>query len=145
MRNISFLMVLGGLALVAGCTPAPAVQDSREVLWRQYGHQPVDKLLLAWGAPTQETHMTDGSRLVMYQRSTLYESQSGYEHSSMCQVSFIAKAPEFLVSDVAMEGSPIECQALAQGRVGTVRVPPVEPAYPYGYSYPHRYPFTYRY
>ncbi len=149
MRYLSTLLVLVVAAsLLAACTPAPPVTDSREVLWRQFGGHPVDDVIMGWGAPTKESHLTDGSRLLTYRRSTIYDSQTPYEQESVCEVSFMAKAPKFMVADIAMQGSPNDCRLLAQGRIGDVRVPAAEPAYPYGsfgatpYPYPYRrYPF----
>ncbi|MBY0406730.1 MAG: hypothetical protein K2Q01_03500 [Rickettsiales bacterium] len=118
------------------------MQDSREALWRQFGDKPVDNLILSWGAPSSETALTDGSRLLAYQHSTTYDSRSSSEQTSACEVTFMAKAPQFIIRDIAMRGAPNECQQLARGRVGEVRIAPVEPAYPYRYPYPYRrYPF----
>lgn len=144
MRYISAVMLLFLIlsALVA-CTPAPPVSDSREVLWQQFGNHPLDELLMAWGVPSKETHLSDGSRLVTFRRSTVYDSRSPYERSVACEVSFMAKGSAQKISDISMQGAPNECRLLALGRVGDVIVPSAQPVYPYGnYTNPYRvYPF----
>lgn len=135
-----YLLVLGVLGFgLAGCTPAPAVDVSREQLWSEFGGQPIDKVLLAWGAPAKETHLTDGSRLITYQHSTIYDAQTSYQQSNGCEVSFVAKPSQFVINDIAMQGAPNECHLLAMGRVGNVIVPTaVEPAFAGPYPYPYR-------
>ena len=138
--SFKYLMLLGSYCL-ASCTPIPAVSDSREVLWGQFGNQPVDGLLLAWGPPLAETHLTDGSRLLSYQHSTTYEAQSPYERQAACKASFLAKAPQYRIADVALEGDMNECRLLSQGHTGDnriVAVPTPNVYYPPAY---HRYPF----
>jgi hypothetical protein len=142
IRNPAFALLLIALAALSGCTPPPPVTDSREVLWRQWGGQPVDQLLLTWGTPNAETRLTDGSRLLKYRRSTTYDAQSYHEYMTSCEVSFLAKPPEFRINDIAMEGTSGECNLLAKGLVADVVRPAAEPIYPYRYPYPHRrYPF----
>lgn len=139
-RKPVFLLL--GLYALAGCTPPPPVGDSRETLWRQWGGQPVDQLLLSWGTPVGETRLTDGSRLLKYRHSTTYDAQSPYEHGAACEVSFLARPPAFRIDDVALEGAANECNLLAQGRIGDVVLNAAPPPYPYRYPYPYRrYPF----
>lgn len=135
MRYLPFALVV--LAGASGCTQAPPVGDSRELLWAQYGNRPVDELLLAWGVPAKETRLTDGSRMVTYRHSTMYVGRGS--SGSQCEVSFMAKAPKFLIGDIAMDGSANECRMLAQGKTGDVRVQDVDPIYPYRYPYPYSY------
>ena len=144
MRNyrvLSFVFI--ALSGLTACTQAPPVTDSREVLWAQFGNQPLDEVLRAWGVPTKETHLSDGARLVTYRRSTSYESRFSSQQGAACEVSFMAKAPQFVIGDIAMQGAPNECRMLAKGRIGDVVVPAPEPMYPYGMgAYPYRsYPF----
>lgn len=137
-------LILMAMIAVSGCTPPPPVDASREALWSQFGGKPLDSLLLAWGAPERESHLTDGSRLVTYHHATIYDSR--YNGGNRCEVSFLAKAPAFKISDVAMNGAASDCDMLAKGRVGDVVVPmaadPIYPAYMGPYPYPYRrYPF----
>ena len=141
MRYVSILVILA----LAGCTQAPPVKDSRELLWAQYGGHKIDDLLLSWGPPAKETRLTDGSRLVTYRHSTVYEGRGSSEQGSSCEVSFMAKSPKYMIGDIAMAGSDNECRLLAQGRTGDVRVPAIEPIAPYRYPYPYNYPYRYRY
>ena len=136
-----FVSLLAVFALAA-CTPAPPVDQSREMLWNQFGNQPVDALLMSWGAPMSETHLTDGSRMVVYQHSTTYDAQSSYERQSGCKVSFLAQAPHYRISNIAMEGDAGECRMLSQGSTGNVRLSAPPPPPPYIYvpnrrSYPY--------
>jgi hypothetical protein len=136
MRHFSFLCA--GVLLLSACTPAPPVEQSRGVLWQRYAHQPIDKLLLAWGAPAAETKLTDGSRLVSYRRAVTFDAASPYENTSGCEASFLAPPPGFTIENVALKGNPAECFALAQNGPGYVRnyyVPPPPPPlfYPGGF------------
>ena len=135
--SLGILLVFG----LGGCVPVPEVPASREVLWGQFGGKPVDALLMTWGSPMGETHLTDGSRLIEYQHSTIYDAQSVSERRSGCKVSFLAKSPKFVISDVAMQGEPYECELLSQGKLGEARIM-AAPA-PYVYYPPpyHRYAF----
>jgi hypothetical protein len=115
---------------------APAVNDSRAVLWQQFGNQPIDKLLLAWGTPAGETKLTNGTRMVKYQHSTNYDVSP----STGCEVSFLAPPPRHIINDIAMVGDPFECHLLAQGMRGTRHIndapPPPMPGF---YHYPYAY------
>ena len=119
-------IVLLAFLWIFSCAPIPGVTQSREVLWNQFGNQPVDSLLLSWGTPLGETHLTDGSRMISYQHSTTYEAQSPYERAVGCKVSFLAKAPQFRIADIAMEGDAHECQLVAQGHLGDNRIMSVQ-------------------
>jgi hypothetical protein len=125
--HIIFLLSIGTLA---GCTPPPPIMDSREVLWQQFGNKPLDELLVAWGPPTKETTLTDGSRMVVYRRSVTYDAGSYSENFSGCEVTFLAKPRAFNIHDIAMEGDARLCQGLAQGQVGDERYARVDPWYP---------------
>jgi len=125
------------------CAEVPPVAQSREALWSRFGNQPVDNLLMTWGAPSSETHLTDGSRLLTYEYNTIYDAASPYERRSGCKVSFLAHPPKFLIGNIALEGSANECHQLALGRTGDNAIPYVPmpneytpPLYPY-----HHYPF----
>ena len=127
-----FFTALAAASLAACGPPPPPVEASREVLWQQYGHQSIDKLLLSWGAPIQETHLTDGSRMVTYKHMTIFEADSPYERRSGCEVNFLAPPPKFLIENISMEGDMRECQLLSQGRRGYTRyvyVPQPSPYY----------------
>ena len=129
------------MALVA-CAPQPTVNQSRDVLWERYAHQPIDALLMALGPPARESHLSDGSRLVTYQFNSGYESGSPYERSKGCEATFMAKAPSFKLEDIAMQGDVYECNMLAQGHTGFARHPYMPPPTPYMGS---RVPPLYRY
>ena len=117
--------------LPAACAPVQAVETSRELLWERFGGHPVDELLLEWGAPAAETHLTDGSRLLKYHRILTYDAGSPYARTSGCEVSFLAGPPKFTIGNIAMEGSPSQCAQLAQGKTGEVAMPA---SYGYGYG-----------
>jgi hypothetical protein len=140
MRYYSIFLVLWA---VSCCAQVPPIPQSREALWQQFGQKPVDAVLMSWGAPAKETHLTDGSRLLTYRRSTIYDAQSPYEQVSACEVSFLAHPPAFNVDDIAMQGAANECHMLSEGRIGEVRVPMVEPAYTYRSPARGPYPFSY--
>lgn len=137
-----FLVVMIPAIVTAGCVPVPAVEQSRDVLWSQYGNQPVDGLLLAWGTPVAETHLTNSGRMLSYEYNVVYDAQSTYEHTLGCKVTFLATPPKFLITNIAMEGSASECQQMAAGRRGTYRIPAAPAASAPAYMYPyHRYPY----
>ena len=117
MQTSFFRITLLGLALftLSGCTPPPPVNTSRDLLWNKYGNKPVDDLILGWGAPTAETKLTDGSRLLTYRHTTAYDDGATLE----CEVSFLAHVPNYIIDNIAMKGDPRECQLLAQGVTGT--------------------------
>ena len=109
-----FSLMLCGFCLVS-CTPPPPVNDSRDILWRQFAHQPVDNLLMAWGPPAAETRLTNGSRMMTYRHATIYD----FSPSTGCEVSFLAPAPHYRIENIAMTGDPYECHLLAQGSAAT--------------------------
>jgi hypothetical protein len=126
------LFIISLCLLVIGCVPVAPVNQSQEILWNKFANQPLDNVLLAWGAPAAETHLTEGSRLVTYRHSTTYEALSPYEHTLGCEVSFLAKPPGYLIGNIAMQGDAYECSLLAQGQTGYRRdtyVPPPPPYY----------------
>lgn len=137
MIKIHRYSLLALLALVAGCSAVPTTEESREVLWGEYGGKPLDALLVAWGAPEAETTLTDGSRMVKYRRSTTYDSGSSMARRTSCEVTFMAKSPKFFIENIAMEGAPGDCSRLAAGKRGDVALPgPMYrdmSTYPYGY------------
>lgn len=134
MRYITIFLLIASTA----CTPAPDVHTSQEALWARFGDQPVDALLLAWGAPMSETRLTDGSRLISYQHTTIYEGD-GAQWS--CKVSFLARPPQYLIDNIALEGSAGECYLLSQGHTGNSVIGAAPPPY-VGYPVPYRrYPF----
>jgi hypothetical protein len=146
---VRYLLFLPAILAVFGCASAPTVEASREVLWQQFGDKPVDALIMAWGAPTSETALTDGARVLEYSRATIYDDFSS-QRSVSCKVTFMAKPPAFLVRDVALQGVPSECSQLAKGHTGETHVPGasgvVGPGYPYRFpgGWPYggfRYPF----
>lgn len=137
--------VLSLLLLVSACGPAaPEVTVSREALWQQYGGQSVDQVILNWGAPAAETKLTNGSRMLSYRHTTVYDAGSPYESAAGCEVTFLAAPPSFRISDIAMKGSDAECRTLAQGRTGMARYTYTPPAGIYPYPY-RRYPYPYPY
>ena len=141
MGRFGYIALLA--VLLAGCTPPPPVVDSREILWQRFGHHPLDELIMAWGTPAGETHLSNGSRMVTYRHATIYDAASPYERGVSCDVSFLAASPKFRIEDISMEGDAYECNLLAQGRLGIARnvyVPPPYP-YPYGDPYFHHHPF----
>ncbi len=147
--TICFPAMLLFSPLVA-CTQLLTVQQSRDAMWQEYGGQPVDKILVTLGAPERETKLTDGSRMVMYQFNSVYESGSAYERQAVCQVTFMAKPPKFVIDNVAMKGDVYECNMLAQGHTGSVRHAGFESATPYmgagpGMGAPPAYLYHYRY
>jgi len=127
-----------GLALFAqcivSCTQSPPVNDSRDILWRQFAHQPVDSLLMAWGTPAAETRLTNGSRMITYRHATTYDVSP----STGCEVSFLAPAPRYRIEDIAMVGDPYECYLLAQGQRGNRHINDLPPPGFYPYPYPYR-------
>ena len=139
MRTIVAFLTVAGALCQSACAPVPDTHASQEALWQQFGNQPVDTLLLAWGAPMAETHLTDGSRLISYQHTTTYEGSGA---QSGCKVSFLAKPPQFVINNVALEGDANECYLLSQGRIGDNRIArsPTPPYTPYPLPY-RRYPF----
>lgn len=138
----SLFLPVAACAFMSACTQAPPVHDSREILWQRFGNRKLDELLMAWGAPTRESHLTDGSRLLTYRHATVYVGRAAMENASSCEVSFLAALPSFRITDVAMQGTNNECHILAQGRIGETRVPVMADPYPYRYPYPYyRYPF----
>lgn len=126
--------------MLAGCSAPPPIDHSREVLWQQFGQQPVDKLLMAWGTPARETRLTDDSRMVVYRHATIYESGSPYERQTGCEVTFMAQSPGFRIANIAMEGEAYECAILAQGRTGDTRHVYMPEPVPY-YGHQFHYPF----
>ncbi|MDE3015703.1 MAG: hypothetical protein KGI29_02115 [Pseudomonadota bacterium] len=140
LRYIGCILAAGGLSACAALQAPPVIQ-SRAALWQRYGHQPLDALIMAWGAPSAETRLTDGSRLLTYRRTTTYDAESPQEIISDCEAVFLAKAPRYRISNVAMRGDPYECELLAEGKPGEVRHIYIPPPYPYPYPYPYRYPF----
>jgi hypothetical protein len=135
------------LMVLAACTTTATTLQSRDQLWAQYAHQPIDNLLMALGTPTRESHLSDGSRLVTYQFNSVFDSGSPYERQTGCEATFLAKAPKFRLEDIAMQGQPFECSMLAKGHTGTARHPYLPPQTPYmGYPYMGgRVPSLYRY
>lgn len=123
----------------AACAPVPSTEESQEALWRQFGNQPLDAVLLAWGAPAAETTLTKGGRLVTYRRSTVFDSHTAAEQNVACEVTFLAEPPKFHVVNVAMRGAASECRQLAQGRTGNRRVAPAVQPWPNAYPYPTPY------
>lgn len=132
----------GLLLLASACTPPPAVEQSRDVLWAQYGHKPVDAVLVALGTPERESHLTDGSRMLTYRFGSSYDSGTPYERETQCEATFIAKAPHFSIDNVAMLGDAYECSLLAQGHTGFVQHPTFDTPPPYVATVP---PYIYRY
>ena len=130
---------------LVACTQLPPVEQSRDAMWKQYGNQPVDKLLMGLGTPERETKLTDGSRMVMYQFNSVYDADSPYaSRQSVCQATFIAKPPSFVIDNIAMKGDAYECDMLAQGHTGSVRHPSYTPVTPY-MNTPPAYLYHYRY
>jgi len=118
------------LLMLMACTPPPPVEQSRGVLWQRYAHHSIDDVLLAWGAPAAETKLTKGSRLVAYRHATTYDAESSYEHSSGCEVSFLAPPPHYTIENIAMTGNAYECARLAANGPGYTRnayIPPPPP------------------
>lgn len=139
MQAVSLGLAASALILLASCAPSPPVTQSREVLWERFGGQPVDAVLMAWGTPERETRMTDGSRLVTYKHSTVFDADSPYEYDTSCEVTFMAQSPKYRIDNIAMDGTPYECHLLAQGHTGTarhVRMPSTGSYRPYPYRYP---------
>jgi hypothetical protein len=131
--RILFLLGLIGLCATA-CVQAPPVNESRSVLWQQFGGQSLDKLLLAWGTPAGETKLTNGSRMVTYRHATTYDASP----STGCEVSFLAPPPRYKINDIAMVGDPFECRLLAQGIRGDRHINNLPPPGFYPYPYPYR-------
>ncbi len=142
MKTLTRMFLFASCSFLTACEPAATVLQSREQMWTQYAHQPVDGLLMALGTPARESHLSDGSRLITYQFNSLFEYGSPYERQSGCEVTFMAKAPAFTLEDIAMQGQPYECSLLAKGRTGTVRHPYLPPQTPYMSG---RAPSLYRY
>jgi len=140
MRLAARLLIVTPILWLVSCTPPPPVAASRDVLWEQYAHQPVDKVLLTMGTPERETRLTDGSRMVTYQHSTIYDAGTPTERQTGCEVTFMAQSPHYRVENIAMEGEGYECNLLAQGHTGSRRIyiPPPQPYIPYPY---YRYPY----
>ena len=136
--KVFFLTCISGLA---GCTSPPPVAQSQAIVWKKFSHESIDKVLLAWGTPTGETRLTDGSRLISYRHATVNNAASPYEYSQGCEATLLAPPPKYHIKNVALKGDPYECQLLAQGHVGVTSygyVPPPAPIgiYPvFGYYY----------
>jgi hypothetical protein len=149
MRPVFALSAAVTLVSLASCAgQVQEVSQSRERLWQQFGQQPVDALLMAWGTPERETRLTDGSRMLAYQHTTVIDADMPGEYRRGCEVTFMAQAPQFRIANVAMEGNPYECQLLAQGKTGYAQHMNTAPPAPYyrsryhrNYPYPYRYPF----
>jgi|GEM_PF-3351153 len=135
MRALSLGFAAINMLWLASCTPPQPVTQSREIVWQQFGNQPVDNVLMAWGTPERETRLTNGSRMVTYQHSTIFDAGSPYERKTGCEVTFIAQPPKYRIVDVAMDGEAYECNLLAQGRTGSARHVAMPESAPY---YPHR-------
>ena len=129
MRVNVFLLLVP--IAVSACTPTPTVAESRDRMWAQYNHQSVDALLLAFGPPVRESRLTDGSRLLTYEFNSIYDYGSPYERKSGCEATFMAKAPKYLLENIAMQGVPYECKMLADGNTGSARHDYLPPPTPY--------------
>lgn len=126
--------------LLVSCvtTPPTPVSESRDELWEKFGNEPIDALLMAWGAPAGETYLTDHARLVTYRHTTIYDSQSLYEHAVGCDASFLARPPDYKIENIRLDGDPYECRLLVQGRTGEARSMYMSTPYQ---RQDHRYPF----
>ncbi len=120
-----FLLIC--IAGLFSCTPPPPVNESREVLWKEYAHQSIDKVILAWGPPAAETKLTNGSRMLTYNHATTYDALSPYERTSGCEVSFLAPPPHYHIENISMKGEAFECHQLALGRTGVMARPYIPP------------------
>jgi hypothetical protein len=104
---------------LASCAGAPDVSISRQMLWQEFGDKPLDNLLVAWGPPSAETHLTTGARMVTYVRTVVYNNGWYDESSYGCKASFLAPTPDFTIKNVSLDGNDEECAELAQGHIGT--------------------------
>jgi hypothetical protein len=117
---------------LAGCASAPPTTVSRQDLWNKYGNQPIDSILLAWGPPQSETHLTDGSRLVSYSRSTVTDFGYYDQNTYSCKANFLAPPPSYKITNVGLDGADFECAELAEGRTGIATVPAPRPTFYFG-------------
>lgn len=128
-------VIVSSAFLLIACTPAPPLEHSRNILWQRYGHHSIDDVLLDWGTPAQETKLTNGARLVAYNRTFTYDAASPYENTAGCEVTYLAPKPDFTIENIAIRGDPSECAVLAKNGPGyghSVYVPPpgFYPGYP---------------
>lgn len=127
------LVLLAGaamLSVLASCMTAPPVDASRQMLWERFGNQSIDNVLLAWGPPMAEARLTNGTRMITYTRTVIYEGgvrQNAYG----CKASFLAPPPDYKVDNVSMDGNSYDCQELAFGRMGITVYPAPYPVFPY--------------
>jgi len=136
-RYYQIISMILCMQCMAACTPPPPVNNSREILWQQFGHKSIDTLLMGWGAPAGETRLTNGSRMVSYHHSTTYDSGG----SAGCEVTFLAPPPAYHIEDISMTGSASECARLAQGQRGDRHINDLPPPQPGLYAPYYHYPF----
>jgi len=117
------LILLAAMLMLDACAPPPPVTQSRDALWDKYAHRSVDDILLAWSTPQAESKLTNGSRLLTYRHSTIYDAGNSYN----CEVTFLAPPPRFTIENIAMSGDARDCQQLADHGPDTVRPPPPPP------------------
>jgi hypothetical protein len=113
---------LAALLILSACANAPPTESSRQMLQEKFGNQSIDRLLTAWGPPMGETHLTDGTRLVMYTYTDIYDLDAWNQSTYTCKASFLAPPPSFKITKVKLEGDDYECHELSLGHTGASSV-----------------------
>jgi hypothetical protein len=137
MRILPAALALS-VALLSGCTPPPPVEQSRAQVWQRFAHHSIDDVMLAWGPPSAESKLTNGSRMLTYRRGVTYDAGSSYASTNGCEATFLAPPPHFKVENVAMTGNGFQCADLARAGPGFTAHPYVPPPPPPGF-YPGIY------
>ncbi|MDP9126738.1 MAG: hypothetical protein M3N08_00560 [Pseudomonadota bacterium] len=114
------------VTLFAACLSACATQsvgDSRQLLLNRFANHPLDEVVMAWGAPQNETRLTNGTKVLTYRRMRTTFTNFGdfydvYARSSECDATFMAAPPTFLVGDIILEGDTWQCADMGDGRSG---------------------------
>jgi hypothetical protein len=106
------------LLALAACVSTPPIESSRQMLMEKFGNQSIDNLLLAWGPPIAETHLTNGTRVVSYTYTDIYDIDAWNQSNYSCKAIFLAPPKAFKISSVSLEGEDYECHELALGHTG---------------------------
>lgn len=125
------LAILLAVLALAACAMSPPVETSRNYLQQKYGNQPIDNLLTAWGPPQAETRLTDGTRIVSYAYTDIYDFNSWDQVAYGCRATFTAPSPSFKITKITLDGDDDECYELSLGHFGvsTVVSPQASHAY----------------
>ena len=118
-RPLFFLIGIAMVFGLAACVAAPPVDVTRQMLSDRFGHQSIDTVLLAWGPPTSETHLTNGARMAVYTRTVVYDYGSWDQSAYGCKASFLAPPPDFKIESVSLDGDDYDCQELSLGHTGS--------------------------